>query len=224
MMGSPIENVSEQLRRKFPAATIAVHAPVGNGRVWWMDLTLGPTRAEVEWSPSRGFGVSVNSEAVFGAQADEVFSSASAVISRLVDLIESGKQTEDSSERFIRALREGRKLTQTQLAKLLKVKQASVSRLESRADFHVSTLRSIVARLGGSLELRASFPDGSVHILQYSEKASPHPQSKISGGAGKGARNVGKSHHGASTGVAQRHMTGHKQDKSSARRARPNER
>ena len=186
-MGSPIEDLSAQLRQKYPEAKIVVHAPVRAGRVWWMDFALGPTKAEVEWSPSSGFGVSVNSEAVFGAQSDEVFSSTKAAATRLIELIQSGKQTEDSSEQFIRALREGRKLTQTQLAKLLKVKQASVSRLESRADFHISTLRSIITRLGGTLELRASFPDGIVHILKYSERASSG-SSKLSHGKHGGKR------------------------------------
>jgi len=190
-MGSPIEDLATQLRQKYPEATIAVHAPVRAGRVWWMDFALGPTKAEVEWSPSGGFGVSVNSEAVFGAQSDEGFSSTKAAAARLLELIQSGKQTEDSSEQFIRALREGRKLTQTQLAKLLKVKQASVSRLESRADFHISTLRSIISRLGGTLELRASFPDGIVHILRYSERG-PSSSSKASHGKHRGARRVVK--------------------------------
>ena len=184
-MNSPIENVAAQLRRQFPAATVVVHAPVKNGRVWSMDLTLGPTQAEVEWSPSRGFGVSVNSEAVFGAQSDEAFASADAVVSRLVELIQSGKQTEESAEHFIRALREGRKLTQTELAKLLRVKQASISRLESRADFHVSTLSNIIARLGGSLELRATFPDGSVHIVKFAEQRGARPSKPTSGAAKK---------------------------------------
>jgi DNA-binding transcriptional regulator YiaG len=196
-MSSPIENVATQLRRRFPTATITVHPPVGTGRVWWLDLELGPNRAEVEWSSSRGFGMSVNSEAVFGAQSDEAFASADVVVARLVELIQSGKKTEDSSEHFIRALREGRKLTQTELAKLLKVKQASVSRLENRADFHVSTLRSIVARLGGSLELRASFPDGSVHIMRYGDNGASRSSAKKSKrSSAKGRRSGGKTRSG----------------------------
>ena len=61
-------------------------------------------------------------------------------------------------------LRKARSLTQTAVAERLQVDQGSVSKLESRTDMYLSTLREYVEALGGTLELRADFPDGSVNI------------------------------------------------------------
>jgi DNA-directed RNA polymerase specialized sigma subunit len=61
-------------------------------------------------------------------------------------------------------LRKARSLTQTAVAERLQVDQGSVSKLESRTDMYLSTLREYVEALGGTLELRADFPDGSINI------------------------------------------------------------
>jgi transcriptional regulator with XRE-family HTH domain len=64
-------------------------------------------------------------------------------------------------------LRAARQLTQERLAKRLKVKQATVSKLERRADMYVSTLRDFVKAMGGELEIKARFPEGEVRISQF---------------------------------------------------------
>lgn len=56
-------------------------------------------------------------------------------------------------------LREARRLTQQRLADLLEIKQASVSKMERRADMYVSTLRAMVRAMGGELTISATFPD-----------------------------------------------------------------
>jgi len=61
-------------------------------------------------------------------------------------------------------LRESRKVTQEQLAGKLRVTQAAVSRLERRTDMHLSTLREFVRALGGEVEIRAVFHDGTVKL------------------------------------------------------------
>jgi transcriptional regulator with XRE-family HTH domain len=66
-----------------------------------------------------------------------------------------------AEEMTLRALRKARKITQTQLAKKLGVKQEQISRIEKRTDLHVSTLRRSIEALGGSLSLIAEFPDGA---------------------------------------------------------------
>jgi DNA-binding XRE family transcriptional regulator len=68
-------------------------------------------------------------------------------------------------------LREGRSLTQVEVAAALDVTQANVSRVEHQDDVYVSTLRGYVAALGGRLELRAIFPDQTVNI----DVATPEP-------------------------------------------------
>lgn len=57
-------------------------------------------------------------------------------------------------------LRKARRITQTELADRLNIRQGNVSRLERREDMHVSTLREVVEALGGELEITARFPDG----------------------------------------------------------------
>jgi DNA-binding XRE family transcriptional regulator len=66
-----------------------------------------------------------------------------------------------AEEMTLRALRKARKITQTQMAKKLGVKQEQISRIEKRTDLHISTLRRSVEALGGSLSLIAEFPDGA---------------------------------------------------------------
>jgi transcriptional regulator with XRE-family HTH domain len=69
-------------------------------------------------------------------------------------------------------LREARKLTQTQLARMLQVDQGSVSKMERRTDMYISTLRSYIEAMGGALHIRAVFPDGEVPIQQFGEANS----------------------------------------------------
>ena len=56
-------------------------------------------------------------------------------------------------------LRRARLLTQDQLAADLHINQASVAKLERRADMYLSTLRRFVEAMGGELEIVARFPD-----------------------------------------------------------------
>jgi len=61
-------------------------------------------------------------------------------------------------------LRNAREMTQTRLAEILEMDQGNISKLEKRTDMYLSTLRSYVEAMGGSLEIRAVFPDGEVRI------------------------------------------------------------
>lgn len=88
---------------------------------------------------------------------------------------ESRARAEARTQAILRAmpldeLREARDLTQEHLAKILHVKQASISKMERRTDMYVSTLQDFVKAMGGRLEIRAVFPDGgAVQISQFSE-------------------------------------------------------
>ena len=67
----------------------------------------------------------------------------------------------------LQELRHTRHLTQQQLAQALGVNQAALSKMENQGDMHVSTLRRILAALGGELKLMTQFPDGEVIINQF---------------------------------------------------------
>jgi transcriptional regulator with XRE-family HTH domain len=74
------------------------------------------------------------------------------------------------AEMPLQRLRNARELTQENLAKVLHVKQSEISKIERRADMYVSTLASYVKAMGGTLEIRAVFPDGgAVKITQFEE-------------------------------------------------------
>ena len=64
-------------------------------------------------------------------------------------------------------LRAARDLTQEHLSKILGVRQAAVSKLERRTDMYISTLSDFIRAMGGTLEIRAIFPDGNVRIKQF---------------------------------------------------------
>lgn len=56
-------------------------------------------------------------------------------------------------------LRRLRELTQVDLAEALGMKQPSVSHIEHTGDLHLSTLRTYVEALGGTIEVTAIFGD-----------------------------------------------------------------
>ena len=69
----------------------------------------------------------------------------------------------------LQELRRARGLSQEALAATLKVRQASISKLERRADMYISTLRSHIRAMGGELEIVARFPDGEVRISNFED-------------------------------------------------------
>jgi transcriptional regulator with XRE-family HTH domain len=70
-----------------------------------------------------------------------------------------------AEEMTLREMRKARQLTQVRIAKALGVTQDSVSRLEKRSDFLLSTLRKTVQAMGGNLSLVAEFPDRAPVVL-----------------------------------------------------------
>lgn len=61
-------------------------------------------------------------------------------------------------------IRVARQQTQVAVAEQMHVPQSAVSRLENQSDCLLSTLRKYVGALGGTLEMRAVFPDGAVEL------------------------------------------------------------
>lgn len=62
-------------------------------------------------------------------------------------------------ELALRDLRQARHLTQQQLAEALGISQSALSKMEHQTDIQISTLRRILAAMGGELKLVARFPD-----------------------------------------------------------------
>jgi transcriptional regulator with XRE-family HTH domain len=78
--------------------------------------------------------------------------------------IEERAHTLILEEIALRHLRHARHLTQQNMAKLLRIDQGSISKIESRSDMLLSTLRSYVKAMGGDLRLVAEFPDGFAEL------------------------------------------------------------
>jgi PAS domain S-box-containing protein len=86
-----------------------------------------------------------------------------------------GKAHQAISEMSLDELREGREMTQQRLADTLGVTQTAMFEMEQRTDMHLSTLNKIVNAMGGSLDIRATFPDTQVRINQFGH-ARPNGQ------------------------------------------------
>jgi transcriptional regulator with XRE-family HTH domain len=76
------------------------------------------------------------------------------------------------AEMALEELRGALQMTQQQLAKTLNVDQSAISKLERRTDMYVSTLERFIEAMGGRLEIRAVFPEGSVRISQFEKLAA----------------------------------------------------
>jgi transcriptional regulator with XRE-family HTH domain len=69
----------------------------------------------------------------------------------------------------LQELRQTRQVSQEALASVLGSTQAGVSKLERRNDLYLSSLREYIEALGGTLELRARFPDGEFALQNLGE-------------------------------------------------------
>jgi transcriptional regulator with XRE-family HTH domain len=89
-----------------------------------------------------------------------------------------------AEEISLRELRRAHRLTQKRVAEKLGIGQEGVSRLEQRSDLLISTLRSYVEAMGGSLSIVAKFPDCRPVFLagltgiepQPARSRKPHPR------------------------------------------------
>jgi transcriptional regulator with XRE-family HTH domain len=80
------------------------------------------------------------------------------------------KRTEELlAELPLQELRQARALSQQEMAEVLGLNQATVSKLERRTDMYLSSLRRFVEAMGGELEISANFPDGKVRIRLFED-------------------------------------------------------
>jgi DNA-binding XRE family transcriptional regulator len=74
-----------------------------------------------------------------------------------------------AEEIVLQHLRKARKLTQENMAKMLGMQQASVSKIERRSDMLLSTFRSYIEAMGGKLRLVVEFPDAVAEVTSLGE-------------------------------------------------------
>jgi DNA-binding transcriptional ArsR family regulator len=78
-----------------------------------------------------------------------------------------------AEEMTLQDLRKAIGKTQTAVARRLKVGQDAVSKIETRGDMYISTLRGFVQAMGGELELVARFRDRPPVRLEAPSAAAP---------------------------------------------------
>jgi DNA-binding XRE family transcriptional regulator len=64
-------------------------------------------------------------------------------------------------------LRQAIGMSQEALAKQLDVQQPAIAKLEKRRDIRISSLTNMIEAMGGTLEVKAHFPEGDVTITNY---------------------------------------------------------
>ena len=82
----------------------------------------------------------------------------------------------DRASHSVDGLRELRQLAgkgQADIASALKIKQPSVSKIEKQTDMHLSTLRSYVEAVGGTLELTVILPEQPALTIHQLGEAPP---------------------------------------------------
>lgn len=165
-----IERLAKQIQRTIPGVTLDLDKSTVPTGSWWLDVTTKGRTVVIEWRPDKGFGISTASSAGYGEGPHEIHLDEEMVLDRVTHLLVSGETTLSPRELMLKSLRQSKDISQEQLAKVLKVRQSSVSKLENRTDMQISTLRRVISHLGGELEIRAKFPEGSVRLIQFDGK------------------------------------------------------
>lgn len=166
---NPIEWLASMLSERFSDVHLTLDpSDHGNGS-WWLNVELQDQVVVVEWRPGKGFGVSSDSDEGYGDGPDEIYQHVDETYNRVTSLLLRRGKTVPPRAVLLRRLRESRHVSQVELAERLKVQQSAISKMERRSDMYISTLRNVVSAMGGTLEIRANFPDGIVRIIQFDD-------------------------------------------------------
>ena len=101
----------------------------------------------------------------------------------------------------LRELRQVAGKAQAEVARALRIKQPSVSKIERQADMYLSTLQTYVRALGGELDLLVRLPRRPALRLRHLGEVFPlaAPKVRTSPKRGRSARRVAKSRAGRSS-------------------------
>lgn len=167
-----VDELVQLLRKGVPGVEVNVDAPSKTAGSWFIDVSEGQQSLVIEYRPKLGFGITSTPMDGYGEGPDEFRGGAEEAAKRVVDLLRSRQRTRPHRVELLKQLREGRGVSQVELADLLGIKQPTVSKMERRDDVNVSTLRRFVEAMGGHLKVTAEFPDQLVEISLGGEKAS----------------------------------------------------
>ena len=175
----PIESLEKQLRNRFPEATIKVDRPKNRSGIWYLDVNRGEHPVAIQWKEGAGFGVSSSPAHAYGEGADEVYPDEEATYGRAVSLFLSGAYTSPPETVRLSELRKERGISQAELAEILNKQQGEISKIERRQDVKLSTLRDYVMSVGGTLQVLARMPGGSVRAIEIEDEQKKAGRKKV---------------------------------------------
>jgi transcriptional regulator with XRE-family HTH domain len=79
------------------------------------------------------------------------------------------RKIELREEMALHELRQAIGTSQEIMAEQLDVMQPAIAKMERRNDIRISSLRRMIEAMGGSLEIKAHFPQGDVTLTNYTE-------------------------------------------------------
>lgn len=161
-----IQKMQRFLLSAFSSARVTLDEPLVKDGVWSLNVYLTDYHLAVAWQAARGFGIVADDTHGYGEGADEVFDDLDRALPRVVQLLTSRLATVPPRPVRLKELREELGLSQEELGRRLGKRQASISRAESRSDFHVSTLQDFAEAFGAKLVVKLVFPDASERELK----------------------------------------------------------
>lgn len=85
-------------------------------------------------------------------------------------IVEKTKQVLFTEYDLVAQLRKDQKLTQKEVAEVMTIRQAAISKIERQEDILIKTLGRYIRALGGELEIKAKFPDREVTLNQFTKR------------------------------------------------------
>lgn len=153
---------------------IAVEIEETRGGHWWIDLR-GRRHLAVEWRPERGFGLAVQ-PTHYGEGPSEIYISSERAALRAIQILAPKKGDTPAG---LAAVRELYGMTQQQVAKKLTKGQPAISQIEKGRDSKLETIEKYIQALGGRMEVRAVFRDGSLPIMLPKKRGGKHATAKL---------------------------------------------
>ncbi len=120
---SPLSELADRLRQKFPDAQLDVAEPGMPDWVGFLDIAYRGNVLAVQWQKDWHFGISSPEGHGYGEKADEVYATVDEAAARIIWLLLTGNRTVPPLEVTLRELRAEHKLPQTELAALLGISQ-----------------------------------------------------------------------------------------------------
>lgn len=87
-------------------------------------------------------------------------------------IVEKTKQVLFMEYDLVAQLRKDQDLTQKEVAEIMEIRQAAISKIEHQEDILIKTLERYIRALGGELEIVAKFPDREVTLNQFTRRES----------------------------------------------------